>query len=97
MQNIEFNDFLAWERTTNDVLDFKVTYADIAGADVIVGMVLSHIMYFYLPSKDGRPDKLRVRTEAITGSPRNAINGGTSSGLLPHRWIGHSKSWRRKG
>jgi hypothetical protein len=54
-----WEEFLAWEGTSPDTVDFKTIYVDMAG-DVIAGLLLSQIVYWYLPSKkDGRP-KLRV-------------------------------------
>jgi len=49
---MEFNDFLSWELTTRDTIDFKKIYVDIAG-DLIAGLLLSQIIYWHLPSKNG--------------------------------------------
>jgi hypothetical protein len=51
--------FLKWEKTTSDTLDYKKTYIDMAD-DLISGIVLSHIIYWYLPSKNGDGNKLKV-------------------------------------
>jgi len=53
-----FNDFLAWEKASKDTIDFKKVYVDVA-EDLIAGLLLSQIIYWHLPSKDGR-SKLRV-------------------------------------
>jgi len=47
---MEFNEFLSWELTTRDTIDFKKIYVDIAG-DLIAGLLLSQIIYWHLPSK----------------------------------------------
>ena len=50
---IDFNAFLRWEAKTRDTLDIKKTYIDMAG-DLVAGVLLSQIVYWYLPSKDGK-------------------------------------------
>lgn len=56
-----FNDFIAWEGTSRDTIDFKRIYADITG-DTLAGLVLSQIIYWHLPSKTGG-SKLRIQKE----------------------------------
>jgi hypothetical protein len=55
-----FNDFLNWERTTRDTIDFKKIYVDLAGS-LNSGLVLSELIYWYLPDKAGNRNKLRCR------------------------------------
>jgi len=55
---IDFDRFLQWETTTRDTIDFKKAYVDMA-ADLIAGLLLSQIIYWHLPDKEGQP-KLRV-------------------------------------
>lgn len=52
-------EFLAWEQTTNDTIDFKRCYVDLAG-DVKAGLLLSMIIYWHLPNEKGI-SKLRVQ------------------------------------
>lgn len=59
---VTFDDFIQWEGSTKDVLDVKKIYIDIAG-DLIAGVILSELLYWYLPSKDGKPNKLKVSHE----------------------------------
>jgi hypothetical protein len=54
----DFSKFLSWETTTRDTIDFKTAYVDMAG-DLVAGLLLSQIVYWHLPGKDGR-SKLRV-------------------------------------
>lgn len=54
-----FADFLAWERASRDTIDFKKVYVDIAG-DLNSGLMLSEIVYWYLPSKGSEENKLRI-------------------------------------
>lgn len=59
MLNNEWTEFLLWEAASRDTIDFKKIYVDMAG-DLVAGLMLSQIVYWYLPSsKDGR-SKLRV-------------------------------------
>lgn len=53
-----FKDFLIWERTSRDTIDLKKTYIDVAG-DLIAGLLLSQIIYWHLPDKNG-DTKLKV-------------------------------------
>ena len=55
-----FNDFTVWEASSRDTIDFKKVYVDVAGG-IMVGLMLSEIVYWYLPDKTGERDKLRVR------------------------------------
>lgn len=50
--------FLTWEQASRDTIDFKTIYVDMAD-DLIAGLLLSQIVYWYLPSKKGG-SKLRV-------------------------------------
>lgn len=52
-------DFLAREQAENDGFYTKKMYIDIAG-DLLAGILLSQIVYWYLPSKDSTATKLRV-------------------------------------
>ena len=54
----DFDRFLLWERASRDTLDVKRVYIDMAG-DLVAGIVLSQIVYWHLPGRDGRP-RLRV-------------------------------------
>ena len=51
--------FQDWERKTKDTKDFKLTYVDVANSDLIAGLMLSEIVFWYLPSRNGE-SKLRV-------------------------------------
>ncbi len=53
------DDFLRWETSTHDTIDFKKIYVDMAGGDLAAGVALSQIVYWHLPTKKGET-KLRV-------------------------------------
>ncbi len=57
----DFESFLSWEARSRDTIDFKKTYVDIS-RDVVAGLMLSQIIYWYLPGTDGE-EKLRVERE----------------------------------
>jgi hypothetical protein len=56
-----FERFLLWERSSRDTIEVKRTYIDIAG-DLVAGIVLSQIVYWHLPDRDGK-SRLRVQRE----------------------------------
>ena len=58
VQPPSFEGFVQWERASRDIIDFKKTYADMCG-DVLAGLMLSEIVYWYLPDRAGNT-KLRV-------------------------------------
>lgn len=60
---MNFEEFLVWEAYSRDTIDFKKVYVDIAD-DLIAGLLLSQIIYWYLPGKDGK-SKLRVKKEGF--------------------------------
>jgi hypothetical protein len=58
---MDFEDFLRWEKMSRDIIDVKVCYIDMAG-DVCAGLLLSQLLYWHLPARDGR-SKLRVQKQ----------------------------------
>ena len=55
----KYKEFLTWERRTRDAIDVKRAYIEMAG-DAATGLLLSQIVYYYLPASDGS-GKLRVQ------------------------------------
>ncbi|MCK9598644.1 MAG: hypothetical protein M0R06_06345, partial [Sphaerochaeta sp.] len=55
---LEMQEFLMWEKASRDTIDFKKSYVDMTG-DLIAGLMLSELVYWFLPSKSGG-SKLRV-------------------------------------
>jgi hypothetical protein len=53
--------FLLWEAASRDTIDFKKIYVDIA-EDLIAGLMLSQIIYWHLPDRNGE-SKLRVERD----------------------------------
>lgn len=60
---MDFKEFLLWEQASQDTIDVKKIYIDIAG-DQLAGILLSQIMYWFLPSKKGG-SKLRVIKDGV--------------------------------
>ncbi len=56
-----FEQFLLWERASRDALEVKRLYIDMAG-DLVAGVVLSQIVYWHLPNRDGQA-RLQVQRE----------------------------------
>ncbi len=56
-----FEQFLLWERASRDTLEVKRLYIDMAG-DLVAGVVLSQIVYWHLPNRDGHA-RLQVQRE----------------------------------
>ena len=59
---MNFKEFLSWEASTHDIIDFKKIYVDIAG-DINTGLMLSEIVYWYHPSRESGRTKLRIEQE----------------------------------
>lgn len=57
-----FEKFLLWEAAGSNVISTKKAYIDMAGGDLIAGVVLSEIVFWHLPNKEGK-SKLRVQHE----------------------------------
>lgn len=53
------NSFLAWESRSRDTIEVKRCYVDVAGGDLIAGILLSQIIYWHLPDHEGQP-RLRI-------------------------------------
>jgi len=49
---VPFEQFLLWERASRDTLEVKRLYIDMAG-DLVAGVVLSQIVYWHLPNREG--------------------------------------------
>lgn len=54
-------DFFAWEVTSRDTIDFKTVYVDMAD-DLMAGLLLSQLVYWHLPKKDGT-SRMRISKE----------------------------------
>lgn len=58
---MDLKEFLLWEQATRDCIDVKKIYVDMAD-DLVAGILLSQIVYWNLPNKEGKT-KLRVKKD----------------------------------
>jgi len=58
-----FERFLLWERSSRDTLEVKRAYIDMAD-DLVAGIMLSQIVYWHLPDREGRT-RLRIQREGM--------------------------------
>lgn len=68
MRNIE--DFIYWEKTSRETIDFKTIYVDIAG-DLVAGLLLSQIIYWNLPNKKGESKLTTIRGKKLLVKKRS--------------------------
>jgi len=54
-----WDEFVAWENSSRDTIDFKKIYVDVAG-ELLAGLLLSQIIFWYLPGKNNGNSKLGV-------------------------------------
>jgi hypothetical protein len=57
--NMNWEDFIRIEQQDRERVDFKLIYVDMTG-DLVAGLMLSQIVYWNLPAKDGK-SRLRVQ------------------------------------
>lgn len=58
-----FREFLQWEQASRDTIDVKRVYIDVVD-DLVAGILLSQIVFWYLPGKNG--NKLRIEKDGKT-------------------------------
>lgn len=78
-----FAEFLLWEQSTKDTIDFKRIYADMAG-DTLAGLVLSQIVFWHIPNKQGK-SKLRIEKEGKKWMACNRAEWWDSTRLTPRQ------------
>ena len=59
---MDSKDFLLWEAASRDTIDLKRVYIDIAG-DIVSGVLLSQILFWYLPDTKTGESKLTIEKE----------------------------------
>jgi hypothetical protein len=55
---MDWKKFILWEAASRDTIDVKRCYIDVV-KDLIAGILLSQIIYRFLPEKNGRPSVSR--------------------------------------
>jgi hypothetical protein len=66
-------EFLTWEKTTRDTVDFKRIYVDMAG-DLVAGLMLSQLVYWCLLPNERGESKLRVYRDGRHWVAKNRNN-----------------------
>jgi len=51
---MDMNGFLALKALEQQRVNFEIAYVDIANGDLVAGLLLSQIIYWFLPDKDGK-------------------------------------------
>ena len=62
---ISVQTFLQWEAASRNVMVIKRCYIDVAGGDLIAGILLSQILFYYLPTKQGESRKVTILHDGI--------------------------------
>jgi len=60
---MKWDEFFSWEQASRDSIDVKKIYIDMAG-DLVTGVLLSQIVYWFLPSRRGE-SKLHVEKDGV--------------------------------
>jgi hypothetical protein len=58
-------EFIAWESSTRDTIDFKKCYVDAAGGDLVAGLLLSQVVYWHLPVARTQESRLRITKDGV--------------------------------
>jgi hypothetical protein len=90
-----FDKFLLWEAKSRDTIDFKKIYVDIAG-DLIAGLLLSQIIYWYLPGEKGKT-KLRVLKQGYYWIAKERNDWWDEIRITPKQFDRASNILTRKG
>jgi hypothetical protein len=61
MKDPQVTKYLGQEYVSRDCIDFKKIYVDMVDGDVLAGLMLSSIMFWYIPTKRTKRNKLRFK------------------------------------
>jgi hypothetical protein len=78
------DEFCRWEKMSRDTIDVKRCYIDIAG-DLVAGILLSQIIYWHLPNKDGGV-KLRVKLRGVLCLAKNRTDWWNECRITPRQY-----------
>lgn len=62
-KSIEVLEFIAWEKETDDCIDLKRVYIDVVDGDFLAALLLSQIIYWFLPDSKDKPKVKVLRDE----------------------------------
>jgi len=87
-------EFYEWEKASRDTIDVKRCYIDLAG-DLVSGILLSQIIYWFLPSKEG--SKLRVERDGYKWLAKARTEWWDECRITRHQYIRSIKILSDKG
>jgi hypothetical protein len=79
-------EFLRWEERSRDTIDVKRAYVDMAGGDLVAGVLLSQIVYWFLPSKITHDSKLHVERDGATWLAKGREAWWEEARISPYRF-----------
>lgn len=94
MSGITVATFYQWERASRDTIDVKRCYIDAAG-DLVAGILLSQIVYWFLPSEGG--SKLRVHQKGETWLVKTRADWWSECRISPRQFDRAIAILRSKG
>lgn len=92
---VELKQFLQWEQATRDTIDLKKIYVDMA-EDLVSGVLLSQIVYWFLPNKEGRT-KLRVKKAGVLWLAKGREDWWDECRIIPRQFDTAIKKLESKG
>ena len=88
-------EFIRWERHSIDTIDLKRIYIDVAG-DIVAGVLLSQIMFWFLPSKEGK-SKIRVIKDGVGYLAKNRTDWWEECRITPRKYDTAIEKLKEKG
>lgn len=88
-------EFIRWEKKSRDTIDVKRAYIDVAG-DIIAGILLSQIIYWFLPSKDGK-NKIRIIKNGVEHLAKNRTDWWEECRIKPRQYDTAIAKLKKKG
>lgn len=95
MQIDERKYFLLWEKASRDTIDVKRVYIDLAD-DLAAGVLLSQIIFWFLPNQSGRP-KTRIQRGGEAWLAKNRGDWHEECRLSPRQYDRAAKILKDKG
>ncbi|HCU01886.1 TPA: hypothetical protein DIC62_03800 [Candidatus Nomurabacteria bacterium] len=88
-------EFIKWERSSVDTIDVKRVYIDVAG-DIVAGILLSQIIFWFLPNKKGE-NKIRVVRNGIGYLAKNRTDWWEECRIKPRQYDTAIEKLKKKG
>ena len=88
-------EFIRWERNSIDTIDVKRVYIDVAG-DIIAGILLSQIIFWFLPSKEGK-NKIKIIKNGVGYLAKNRPDWWAECRIKPRQYDTAIEKLKKKG